>query len=117
MAYYETFVAPVRLEKLNEYFALSAQMVPIWKELGVLSLVDARPENAPSGKMTSFPQAVMCDEDEVPVFGFMVFRDRAHRDEVMEKAMERADMNALMMKAPLDGKRMIFGGFVAEIEG
>ena len=116
MTYYETFVAPVPRDKLDDYFALSAQMAPMWKAHGVLSVVETRPENVPMGKITSFPQAVACGEGEVPIFGFMTFRDRAHRDAVMEKAMADPAMGALMMQAPLDGKRMIFGGFAAEIE-
>lgn len=116
MTYYETFVAPVPRDKLDDYFALSAQMAPMWKAHGVLSVVETRPENVPMGKITSFPQAVACAEGEVPIFGFMTFRDRAHRDAVMEKAMADPAMGALMMEAPLDGKRMIFGGFTAEIE-
>jgi uncharacterized protein YbaA (DUF1428 family) len=116
MAYYEVFVAPVPQDKLDDYFALSAQMAPIWKEMGVISVLDARPADAPVGKLTSFPRAVMCGEDEVPVFGFMTFRDKAHRDEVMASAMQYPGMSALMMQAPMDGKRMIFGGFTAETE-
>lgn len=116
MTYYETFVAPVPRDKLDAYFALAAKMAPMWTALGALSVVETRPENAPMGKQTSFPQAVQCGTDEVPVFGFMTFRDRAHRDAVMEQAMADPDMGALMMQAPLDGKRMIFGGFAAEIE-
>lgn len=116
MAYYETFVAPVPQDKLDAYFELAAQMAPMWKALGVLSIVETRPENVPTGKLTSFPQAVQCGAGEVPVFGFMTFRDRAHRDAVMEQAMADPAMGALMMQAPLDGKRMIFGGFTAEID-
>lgn len=117
MTYYETFVAPVARDKLDAYFAISAHMVPLWKAHGVLTVVETRPENVPMGKLTSFPQAVQCTEDEVPVFGFMTFHDRAHRDRVMEQAMADPAMGALMMQVPLDGKRMIFGGFTAEIEG
>lgn len=116
MTYFESFVAPVPRDKLDAYFALAAQMAPMWKAHGALSVVEARPENAHVGKLTSFPQAVQCGAAEVPVFGFLTFRDRAHRDAVMEKAMADPVMGEMMMQAPMDGKRMIFGGFVAEIE-
>lgn len=117
MSYYETFVAPVPRDKLDDYFAISAKMVPIWKAHGALTVVEARPENVPNGKDSSFPQAVKCAANEVPAFGFITFRDRAHRDEVIEKAMADPAMGALMLQLPLDAKRMIFGGFIAEIEG
>jgi uncharacterized protein YbaA (DUF1428 family) len=117
MTYYQTFVAPVPKARLDEYFALAKKMTPLWKAYGALSVVDARPDNAPSGKLTSFPQAVICAEDEVPVLSFVTFRDRAHCDEVMEKAMTDPAMETMMMQAPLDGKRMIIGGFLAEVDG
>lgn len=116
MTYFEAFVAPVPQDKLDQYFALAAQMAPLWKAFGALSFVEARAENAPVGKLTSFPQAVQCAAGEVPVFAFLTFRDRAHRDAVMEQAMADPEMGALMMQVPMDGRRMIFGGFSAEVE-
>ena len=111
MTYYETFVAPVPIDKLDAYFAIAAKMAPMWKALGALTVVETRPDDVPMGKVTSFPRAVQCDDGEVPVFAFMTFRDRAHRDSVMEQAMSDPAMEALMMQMPMDGKRMIFGGF------
>ncbi|WP_323007105.1 DUF1428 domain-containing protein [Pseudorhodobacter sp.] len=118
MTYYEIFVVPVPRDKLDEYFAVSAQMVPMWKALGVgaVSVVETRPENVPTGKVTSFPLAVKCERGELPVFAFMTFRDRAHRDAVIETAMADPAMGALMRQVPMDARRMIFGGFTAEIE-
>lgn len=115
MTYYETFVAPVPQDKLDAYFAIAAKMAPMWKAMGALSVVETRPDDVPMGKVTSFPRAVQCDDGEVPVFAFMTFRDRAHRDEVMEQAMSDPAMEALMMQMPMDGKRMIFGGFDAVV--
>lgn len=115
MTYFETFVVPVPQDRLDEYFTIAAKMAPMWKAMGALSVVEARPENVPMGKVTSFPQAVQCDDGEVPVFGFMTFRDRAHRDAVMEQAMSDPEIGALMMQVPMDGKRMIFGGFEAVV--
>ena len=116
MTYIDAFVAPVPKDKLDDYFAVVAKMAPIWKAHGVLSVVEARPDDVPVGKVTSFPRAVQCSAGEVPVFGYMTYRDRAHRDAVMEAAMADPAIGALMMEAPMDGKRMIFGGFTVETD-
>lgn len=87
MTYYQTFVAPVPQEKLEDYFALAKQMPPIRKAPIALAVVDVRPDNARKGKVTSFPQAVMCMDGEVPAFGFMTFRDKAHWGAIMAKTM------------------------------
>ena len=53
-------------------------------------------------------------DDEVVIFSFATYRDRAHRDEVMAKVMEDMKMNPEDM--PFDGKRMIWGGFKAFVQ-
>lgn len=116
MAYINLFVASVRKTDLDAYFDLAREMAPLWKEFGVLQVTELRPEDVPMGKLTSLPQAVMAKEDEVVVAGMMRFHDKAHQDQVMGVAMEDARMNALFQKMPMDGKRMIFGGFGVEIE-
>ena len=64
------------------------------------------------GKVTSFPQAVKLEEDEVVVFSWIVYASREERDRIMAAVMsdERLkDMNPQSM--PFDGMRMFFGGF------
>lgn len=116
MTYTDAFVAPVPKDKLDDYFVIAAKMAPLWKAHGVLRVVEARPDDVPVGEITSFPRAVQCGPDELPVFGFMTYRDRAHRDAVLEAAMADPEIIKLMMEAPMDGKRMIFGGFTAETD-
>ena len=116
MAYLNLFVASVHKADLEAYFDLARDMAPLWKEFGVLQVTELRPEDVPMGKLTSFPQAVMAKDGEVVVAGMMRFHDKAHQDQVMGVAMEDERMNALFQKMPIDGKRMIFGGFGIEIE-
>ncbi len=69
------------------------------------------------GKLTSFPQSVDLKDDEVVVFSWIVYPDRATRDRVNEKVMadpRMKDMGPDTM--PFDGKRMIFGGFSPLVE-
>jgi uncharacterized protein YbaA (DUF1428 family) len=53
-------------------------------------------------------------------FSFIIFKSKAHRDEVNAKVM--GEMNEQMkefedMKMPFDMKRMAYGGFQVVVEG
>jgi len=58
--------------------------------------------------VTSFPRAVHAKENEVVVFSWIVYRDRAERDAIDAKVMADPRLKGDM---PFDGKRLIFGGF------
>ena len=50
---------------------------------------------------------------ETVVFSWIVYKTRAHRDSVNDKAMKDPQMARMMKtkKMPFDSKRMIYGGF------
>ena len=80
----------------------------IWKEYGALAFVECIGDDVPVGEVTSFPRAVQAKEDEVVVFSWIVYRDRAERDAIDAKVMADPRLKGDM---PFDGKRLIFGGF------
>ena len=112
MAYVDGFVIPVAKDKLDAYKQLAAICAQVWKEHGALSSVECIGDDVPYGTVTSFPRAVQAAENEVIVFSWIVYEDRASRDAVMEKVMADPRMTPIMEIQPFDGKRMIFGGFV-----
>lgn len=116
MAYVDGFLVPVKSARFDEYAAIARKGAAIWKELGALAVLEARADDAPYGEVTSFPRAVQLRDDEEVVFSYVLFRDRAHRDEVMEKAMQHKEFMAMMNTDVLDGKRMIWGGFQSFVE-
>lgn len=116
MAYVDGFVLAVPKARLEEYKALATKAADIWMEHGALSYVEAIGDDVPYGELTSFPRAVMATEDEVVVFSWITYADRASRDAVMAKVMADARLKAEMETMPFDGKRMIWGGFQAFVE-
>lgn len=111
MAYVESYVVPVITARFDEYRKIAAESAIIWRDLGALSVMEARAENAPYGTVTSFPRSVQATDAETVVVAYVTFRDRAHRDAVIAKMEADPRMMALFEKAPVDGKRMIWGGF------
>lgn len=116
MAYVDGFVIPVPKDKLDAYKALAQKGSEVWMEHGALSYVECVAEDTPYGEVTSFPRAVQATEDEVVIFSWITYKDRASRDAVMAKVMADERLKADMASMPFDGKRMIFGGFQAFLE-
>jgi uncharacterized protein YbaA (DUF1428 family) len=110
--YVDGFIAPVPKKNVEAYNAFSAKAGQVWKEHGALEYVECIADDVKPGKVTSFPQAVKLEEDEVVVFSWIVYASREERDRIMAAVMsdERLkDMNPQSM--PFDGMRLFFGGF------
>jgi uncharacterized protein YbaA (DUF1428 family) len=114
MPYVDGFVLPVPKDKLEAYKQVAARAGEIWMEHGALSYVECVGDDVPYGELTSFPRAVQATDDEVVVFSWVTYQDRASRDAVMAKVM--ADERLKPDDIPFDGKRMIFGGFQSVVE-
>jgi uncharacterized protein YbaA (DUF1428 family) len=110
--YVDVFVVPVPKENIEAYRRQAELFAKVWREHGALSCIEVEGDDAPPGKVTSFPQSVDLKPDETVFVGIISYRSRAHRDEVSAKAMKdprMAGMSADTM--PFDGKRMFWGGF------
>lgn len=116
MAYVDGYVLPVPKAKLDEYWKMAELGRSVWMEHGALTYCEALGDDVPYGEVTSFPRAVQATEDEVVIFSFITYRDRAHRDAVNAKVFADERMKGGIENAPFDGKRMIFGGFEGKIE-
>ena len=108
MAYVDGFVIPVPKDKIDAYKAQAKRAGDIWKQYGALDFVECIGDDVPYGEVTSFPRAVLAKDDEVVVFSWIVYRNRAERDAINAKVMADPRLEKDM---PFDGKRLIFGGF------
>jgi uncharacterized protein YbaA (DUF1428 family) len=111
MPYVDGFVLAVPKKKLADYKKLAQIAGKIWMEHGALEFRECVADDVKVGKWTSFPQAVKLKPDEVVIFSYIVYKNRATRDKVNKKVMEDPRLKNMDMEMPFDGKRMIFGGF------
>ena len=85
-------------------------------EWGATRVLECWEDDVPDGKTTDFRRAVKATEDEVVVFSWIEWPDKATRDAAMVKMMSPTNMDPRMdpekNPMPFDGMRMIFGGFV-----
>ena len=71
-------------------------------------MVECWGDDVPEGKLTSMPMAVKREPDEIVVFSWVVWPDKAVRDKGMQAVMDDPQMPKDM---PFDGQRLIYGGF------
>jgi uncharacterized protein YbaA (DUF1428 family) len=115
MPYVDGFVLPLPKRNLKAYRRLSTKAGKIWREHGAVDYWECVADDVKPGKVTSFPRSVKLKSGETVLFSWIVFKSRAHRDQVNAKVMTDPRLADMMdgKVAPFDAKRMIYGGFKA----
>ncbi|AXA84893.1 DUF1428 domain-containing protein [Lysobacter oculi] len=113
MNYVDGFVVPVRKDRVEDYRAVSQKCSAVWKDHGALDYVECVADDVQPGKLTSFPQAVQLEDDEVVVFSWITYPSREVRDACNAKVMEDPRLQAVEddMKEIMGMQRMFWGGF------
>jgi uncharacterized protein YbaA (DUF1428 family) len=118
MRYIDGFVVPVPVKNLAAYRTIARKCGKIWREHGALEYIECVADDAPVGKLTSFPRSVKLKAGEVVVFSYIVYESRRARDRVNKAVMADPRLMKMMdpKTAPFDAKRMIWGGFKSIVE-
>lgn len=111
MEYIDGFVLAVPTAKKEAYIQHAREAALVFKEHGATRLVECWGDDVPPGKKTSFPMAVMCEDDETVVFSWISWPSREVRDVGMEKVMNDSRLSNESNPMPFDGSRLIYGGF------
>ena len=112
MAYVDGFVIAVPKANIEAYKKMAGKCGPIWREFGAIEYVECIGNDTPYGEQTSFPRAVQAKEDEIVIFSWIVYPDKATRDTCNKKIMDDPRLKEMMSNDVFDAKRMIYGGFV-----
>jgi len=118
MSYVDGFVVPVPKKNLKAYQAMAEKAGKVWRDHGALDYKECVADDVKVGKLTSFPRSVKLKSTETVVFSYIVYKSRAHRDQVIAKVMKDPRLAKMMdpKSMPFDGKRMIYGGFKVIVE-
>jgi len=120
--YIDGFVLPIPRNHLNEYKRVAETVAAIWKEHGALAYFEYVGEDLKLDGTRSFPEFLAAREDEVIIFGWVVFDSRETRNIANERVAVDSRMTDLI--SPLtdpsrmifDAKRMVYGGFQSFIQ-
>lgn len=111
MSYVDGFILPLPNGKEEEYRKQAESFARKAQEQGALGTVEALGDGLEHGHTTDFFRAVKAEENENVIFSFILWPDKATRDQAWEKIMADPDMQPGAMEMPFDGKRMFWGGF------
>ncbi len=114
MNYVDGYVLAIKKDRIEDYKKMAQRAGEIWKKHGALSYKECIGEDMEDkGFCMTFPAAFNVADDEIPIFAYVEYKSREHRDEVNEKVHndpglgEGCDMDNM----PFDCKRMVYGGF------
>ncbi len=111
MNYVDGFVVAVPAANREDYERHARAAAEVFRDHGALRVVDCWGDDVPDGKLTSFPMAVKCGDDEVVVFSWIEWPSREVRDAGMQKVMHDPRIQPDVNPMPFDGKRLVYGGF------
>ena len=122
--YVDGFVLVVPADKADEYKKMATMGRDSWTKHGALEYYESKGDDLGQQEMgneksRAFGEMAGAKDGEEVWFSFIVFKSKAHRDEVNAKVME--EMSQLAGKfpdpMPTDMTRMAYGGFTVEVEG
>lgn len=128
MTYVDGFLIPVPKAKLAAYRKFAKLGAKIWMEHGALEYKECVADELFSqfpdekGRMKKapslFPKMALAKKGETVVFAFIVFKSKAHRNQVNKKVMSDKRMTSMDPTAmPIDVKRFGYAGFKVIVEG
>lgn len=121
MKYVDGFVMVVPEQNMSAYREMAKMGGDVWMKNGALEYFECVGDDlAPETTGITFPKMTKAKAGETVVFSFIIFKSRAHRDEVNAKVMQDPSMNDPKYRdksMPFDAKRMAYGGFKVIVEG
>ena len=113
MSYIDGFLLPVPRKNLAAYRRMATLASKIWREHGALEYRECVGDDLKVTCGLPFPKQMRLKPGEIPVFSWIVYKSKAHRDSVNAKVMKDPRLNEMCdpKAMPFDVKRMAYGGF------
>ena len=116
MTYVDGFVLVVARKNLKAYRKMAQIGATAWLKHGALEykecVGDDLNPNMGGMPILTFPRLAKTKSGETVVFSYIVYKSRAHRDQVNKKVMKEMEKTMNKdMPMPFDMKRMAYGGF------
>jgi uncharacterized protein YbaA (DUF1428 family) len=117
MRYVDGYVLAVPKKKIKAYLAMARMGEKAWRKHGALDYKECVGDDLMTKWGTPFPRLMKLKPGETVVFSYIVFKSRAHRDQVNAKVMKEMEKEGQPQDMPFDMKRMAYGGFQAAVGG
>jgi uncharacterized protein YbaA (DUF1428 family) len=100
MSYVDGFVFTVPTARKMIFAPKRRRWPPFFSEYGAQSVCECWGVDVPEGKLTSFPMAVKKKDDETVVLSWIVWPDKATRDDGNAKVIEDPRMEQQIQLCP-----------------
>jgi uncharacterized protein YbaA (DUF1428 family) len=123
--YIDGFVLVVPKGKEAEYEKMATMGRDSWMKHGALQYFECRgddfkPQEMGDQKSRAFTEMAGASADDNVWFSFIIFKSKAHRDEVNQKVMAEMGesfQDQANFEIPTDMTKMAYGGFEVAVEG
>lgn len=111
--YIDGFAFPIDKDKLAEYRKLSMAVSEIWKEHGALGYFEYQGDDMALDGTRSFSDALNATDDQIIIFGWVLFASREIRDTANKKVASDPRMADLVNQynTGFNAEQMVYGGF------
>lgn len=109
--YVDGFVIPIKKENTKAYKKMAAMGCKLWMEYGALDYYECVGDDLTMDCGWTFPKMCELKPDETVIFAFIVYKSKAHRNQVNAKVMKDPRMKMDETQMPFDMKRFAMGGF------
>lgn len=114
MSYVDGFLIPIPKRNVRAYRRMAAMGRKAWMKHGALDYKECVGDDLTQKFAKPFTRLLKLKPNETAVFAYIVFKSRAHRDQVNKKVMN--EMTEAPKDMPFDMKRMVYGGFKTLVE-
>jgi uncharacterized protein YbaA (DUF1428 family) len=110
MAHYvDGYVIPIKRNKLNAYKKMAKWGCKLWMKHGAINYYEcAIDEFTPHG--LGFKKMCKLKSGETAIFAFIVYKSKAHRNQVNKKVMREMEKMPAPKEMPFDMKRFAMAG-------
>jgi len=115
--YVDGFVIPIKKKNLKVYKKMAAMGCKLWMKYGALEYYECIGDELKAEWGLPFAKMCKLKTGETAIFAFIVYKSKAHRNQVNKKVMKDPAMNMAGMKMPFDMKRFAMGGFKVLLHG
>jgi uncharacterized protein YbaA (DUF1428 family) len=117
MSYVDGYLLPVPKRSLRAYRRMAEMGRKMWTKHGALDYKECAGDDLSPLWGKPFSRLLKLKPNETAIFAYIVFKSRAHRDQVNKRVMkEMNEMGGPPKDMPFDMKRMVYGGFKTLVE-
>lgn len=114
--YVDGFIIPIKKKNVKAYKKMAKIGCKTWMKHGALDYYECIGDDLKIKWGLPFPRLCKLKSDETVVFAFIVFKSKAHRNQVNKKVHKEFESMTMDFGMPFDMKRATMGGFKALVQ-